>query len=416
MSTYKCENPECGNVFRSNNPLSCPKCDTLEFSTIHIKSNKKFLVFGFLILLIGTGLFYLNNDESSNTESTTTLTLTESKIETIKFNGGLMYSTTNLNVRIKPNKNSEKVTSLKLNTPVLTNTKDIGGWVLIADTDSNKLGYVHSNYLSENITHISTTQKNKVVKPNNEEILSAEDYFDLAYENDSDYQYQIDNYTKCLSLEPDYAVAYYNRGHAKAKLGNYNAAITDYTRAIRIDPDYAYAYYNRGHAKAELGNYNAAITDYTSAIRIDPDYAATYSNRGLAKYNLGNYNAAITDYTSAIRIDPDYAYAYYNRGLAKYDLGNYNAAITDYTSAIRIDPDYAVAYYNRGIAKYNLGNYNAAITDWTSAIRIDPDYADVYTNRGIAKERLGLRYCSDYKKACDLGIERACEWYNEQCR
>jgi len=157
MSTFKCENSECGNVFKSNNPLCCPKCDTLEFSTIHIKFNKHLLVFGFLILLIGSGLFFHLNDESSNTESKETilkpvLELSKSQIETISFNGGLMYSTTNLNVRIKANKNSEKVTSLKLNTPVLTNRKDIGGWILIADTDSNQLGYVHSNYLSEKIT------------------------------------------------------------------------------------------------------------------------------------------------------------------------------------------------------------------------------------------------------------------------
>jgi hypothetical protein len=66
MSTYKCENPECGNVFRSNTPLSCPKCDTLEFSTIHIKSNKKLIVIGFLILLIGAGLVYLKNDFQTN--------------------------------------------------------------------------------------------------------------------------------------------------------------------------------------------------------------------------------------------------------------------------------------------------------------------------------------------------------------
>jgi len=62
MSTYKCENKECGNVFRSNNPLSCPKCDTLEFSTVHIESNKYLLVFGFLILFIGAGFVYLKND------------------------------------------------------------------------------------------------------------------------------------------------------------------------------------------------------------------------------------------------------------------------------------------------------------------------------------------------------------------
>jgi uncharacterized protein YgiM (DUF1202 family) len=159
VAVYKCENPECGNVFQSNNPLSCPKCDTLEFSTIHIKSNKKLLVFGLLILLIGAGLVYLNNDESSNTESERT----ELKIETIKFTGGLMYSTTSLNVRIKPNKNSEKVTSLKLNTPVLTNTKDIGGWVLISDTDSNKLGYVHSSYLSKEIVRPKKVSSNNSI-------------------------------------------------------------------------------------------------------------------------------------------------------------------------------------------------------------------------------------------------------------
>ena len=185
MSTYKCENPECGNVFRSNNPLSCPKCDTLEFSTIHIKSNKKLLVFGVLILLIGAGLFYIQNDLSTETDSNIEIT-SESDVrnnnivneitpkektnETIKFNGGLMYSTTSLNVRIKPNKNSEKVTSLKLNTPVLTNTKDIGGWVLIADTDSNKLGYVHSKYLSKEIVRPKKVSSNKSItyKTNNE--------------------------------------------------------------------------------------------------------------------------------------------------------------------------------------------------------------------------------------------------------
>ena len=60
MSTYKCENKECGYVFSNNNPLSCPKCDSLEFSTIYIKSKKKFIFIGCLILLIGVGLFYFN--------------------------------------------------------------------------------------------------------------------------------------------------------------------------------------------------------------------------------------------------------------------------------------------------------------------------------------------------------------------
>lgn len=36
-----------------------------------------------------------------------------------------------------------------------------------------------------------------------------------------------------------------------------------------------------------------------------------------------------------------------------------------------------------------------------------------YYNRGIAKWYLKLEYCSDYKKACELG---ACDNYNTACK
>ena len=45
-----------------------------------------------------------------------------------------------------------------------------------------------------------------------------------------------------------------------------------------------------------------------------------------------------------------------------------------------------------------------------------PDDAAAYAGRGIAKANAGLSYCSDYKKACELGIKRVCEVYNDQCR
>jgi tetratricopeptide (TPR) repeat protein len=124
----------------------------------------------------------------------------------------------------------------------------------------------------------------------------------------------------------------------------------------------------------------------------------------------------VAEYTTAIRLDPDDAVAYYNRGLAYMNLGEYNTAISDYTTAIRLDPDDAAAYNNRGLAYDKLGKYNTAISDYTTAIRLDPDYASAYINRGIAKANAGLSYCSDFKKACELGEKDCCEWYNDQCR
>jgi tetratricopeptide (TPR) repeat protein len=107
---------------------------------------------------------------------------------------------------------------------------------------------------------------------------------------------------------------------------------------------------------------------------------------------------------------------YFNKSKDYVENEQYQLAIDNLTAALKINPDFALAYYNRGNAYYDLENYTAAIADFTSAIKIDPDAADAYRNRGIAKENAGQSYCSDYKRACDLGDEECCEWYNDQCK
>ena len=56
------------------------------------------------------------------------------------------------------------------------------------------------------------------------------------------------------------------------------------------------------------------------------------------------------------------------------------------------------------------------ISDFTRSIKIEPNNANTYRDRGVAKEESGLNYCSDYKRACDLGNKNCCEWYNDECR
>tara|TARA_B110000483_G_scaffold228789_1_gene291999 strand:+ start:121 stop:354 length:234 start_codon:yes stop_codon:yes gene_type:complete len=61
-----------------------------------------------------------------------------------------------------------------------------------------------------------------------------------------------------------------------------------------------------------------------------------------------------------------------------------------------------------------IAQENASIADLTTAIRLDPyDTKSSLHNRGRAKEKAGLPYCSDYKRACELG---KCDLYNRKCR
>ena len=87
--------------------------------------------------------------------------------------------------------------------------------------------------------------------------------------------------------------------------------------------------------------------------------------------------------------------------------------MADFTKAIKIDPDYSTAYYNRGLAYNILENYKNAIADYTRAIKIDPDFANAYDGRGTAMWYLKVEYCSDYIRACNLGV---CSNYNKFCK
>ena len=194
-------------------------------------------------------------------------------------------------------------------------------------------------------------------------------------------------------------------------------------RAIRLKPDLDGAYINRGNAKQKLEQYEAAIADYGEAIRLKPDEAMAYSNRGAAKQKLGQNKDAIADCNEAIRLKPDLDGAYINRGNAKQKLGQNEAAVADYDEAIRLNPTLVEAYINRGVAKAGLRRYEAAIADYDEAIRLNQDYAEAYSNRGAAKAALDLKdeARKDFKIALELAqkandakiVAQAEQWFRD---
>ncbi len=68
-----------------------------------------------------------------------------------------------------------------------------------------------------------------------------------------------------VQTELNDAKAYYNRGNAYAKKGQYDQAISDYTKALEINPRYAFAYHNRGVAYLGKGQYDKAWEDVHKA-------------------------------------------------------------------------------------------------------------------------------------------------------
>jgi len=126
--------------------------------------------------------------------------------------------------------------------------------------------------------------------------LTAEKYFQRAYNRpENDLAGKITDYSEAIRLNPEYQMAYNNRGVARYMSADLSGAIADYNEAIRLNPNDSLAYNNRGTARRNRGDKIGAIEDFTEAIRLNPQYPDPYANRGMER--AGNYDVfgAIAD-------------------------------------------------------------------------------------------------------------------------
>ena len=170
----------------------------------------------------------------------------------------------------------------------------------------------------------------------------------------------------------DKAVAYRNRGNARADAGAAAEAIADFTESIKLRPNDAASHAGRGRVRLALGDISGAIADYSEALRLMPDSASFLVSRGHARFVKGDLPDAIADFTDAIRLNPKSAGAYNRRGLAYRRSGDLARALDDYTKAITLNLAYALAYNNRGYVYEAQGHKEEAIADFQVALLLDP--------------------------------------------
>jgi tetratricopeptide (TPR) repeat protein len=219
----------------------------------------------------------------------------------------------------------------------------------------------------------------------------------------------IAEFSEAITLNPQYADAFGNRGIAYAGIGEFEKAIDDFNEVIRLDPKCAAAYYNRGRAYHDKGEFDRAIADFDEAIGLDPEYVDAYSNRGIALAERGDFDKATDDFNEVIRRNPRDVEAVGNRGMAYVGMGQFDKAMEDFNEVIRRNPDDALAYYNRACAFDEKGDYDNAIADSKEAIRLSPNDADYHNGLAWllatcadAKYRDGQKAVEHATKACEL--------------
>jgi tetratricopeptide (TPR) repeat protein len=78
----------------------------------------------------------------------------------------------------------------------------------------------------------------------------------------------IADHGQAISIDPQFALAYTNRGTAHFDKGDLVQAMADYEKSLALGAADAVTYYVCGHLHAEFGEREEAIADFTSALAL----------------------------------------------------------------------------------------------------------------------------------------------------
>ncbi len=270
----------------------------------------------------------------------------------------------------------------------------------------------------------------------------------------ADRQKAIELLSEVIQLDRAYTNAYYHRGIAHFKNGNYEQALEDFNQAYALNEDLdilwmykgftyknmgdldqalscfsnyiiayptdttAYSYILRGKMKYELGDFQGAVEDYDMALRLKPFEEKYQYYRFVALYEDGNYDKALKAVTRLTELNPKFYGYYMYKGNVYRKLETYDSAVYMYNIAIlknRGNPD---LYYYRGLSYKNTDNCFRAIDDFTEAIRMDPSDPSYYAERGNCKYFIGDNQgaCADWNKANELDYYEDFSSFGDRCK
>ncbi len=167
--------------------------------------------------------------------------------------------------------------------------------------------------------------------------------------------------------------------------GNTDKALADLDQAIELQPDHALANYNRGYA-------NFARQDY------EHGHHGLYArHQGRRAHELGVQQSLPHPHgrrprtsprrcriaTRPLKLQPDNVQTRETRGFIFLKLGEKDIALREYDTALRSDPDRPLALYGRGLVRVAKGDVKNGETDKAAARALMPGVDRQFASYGV---------------------------------
>lgn len=203
--------------------------------------------------------------------------------------------------------------------------------------------------------------------------------FITTYKRCNVWQDSLTLWDDTIAQFPNVATALNNRGKYYGEhLQKLDEAMSDLTRSITADPNYELAYNNRGIVYSIRKQYDLAIADFDKAIALKATYMEAIHNRAIALASTKQFDRALGDFTKIINDNPNKAASYIARGYTYLQVNKPADALTDFNKAIALNGGDGNAFLNRSQAHFLLKNFKAAEVDIQTAqqlgAQVDANY------------------------------------------
>ncbi|XP_076983019.1 tetratricopeptide repeat protein 6 isoform X3 [Tamandua tetradactyla] len=159
-----------------------------------------------------------------------------------------------------------------------------------------------------------------------------------------------------------------NRGVIHEFMGQRQNAMKDYQAAISLNPKYALAYFNAGNIYFHHRQFSQANDYFSKALKFDPENECILMNRAITNTLLRKFEEAKEDFANAIESCPFWAALYFNRANFYCYLKEYEIAEEDLSKALSLQPNNAAAYTLRAEVRGKIGLIEEAVADHKRAL------------------------------------------------